>query len=174
VFPNNLSSSTTAGRRVLIATQGFALLGIVTPDFVVPNGFLPTDGGTLNYAGFDSVTLPPLPTDGTTAIKINRNPITAQMIPALATNFAGLSAPVTAVGPPAAIVPVAGVVESERIRFGVRTGLPERHAARRGLLVPAGRSLPVVSRHGAGDQQRVHRNARQVRRRPVRVMRLQW
>ena len=109
IFPNNLSSTTTAGRRVLIATQGFAALGIVTPDFVVPNGFLPTNGGTLNYAGFDTVNFDPLPTDGVTAIKINRNPTTAQMIPNLATNFAGQSASVTAVGPPAAIIPVAGV-----------------------------------------------------------------
>jgi serralysin len=39
-FPSNLPSATTAGRRVLIATAGFAALGLVTPDFVVPNGFL--------------------------------------------------------------------------------------------------------------------------------------
>jgi hypothetical protein len=103
IFPNNLSSTTTAGRRVLIATQGFAALGIVMPDFTVPNGFLPTNGGTLNYAGVDGVTFPSLPTDGTTAI--NRNGV---MIQNLATNFAGQSASVTA-GAPAAIIPVAGV-----------------------------------------------------------------
>ena len=99
-----MMASPTANKRVLIATQGFASLGIVTPDFVVPNGFLPTNGGTLNYAGVDSVTFPSLPTDGTTAI--NRNGV---MIQNLATNFAGQSASVTAVGPPAAIIPVAGV-----------------------------------------------------------------
>src|SRR5438552_1933446 len=49
IFPNNLPSSQTAGKRVLIGTQGFAALGIITPDYTVPNGFLPTDGGTLNY-----------------------------------------------------------------------------------------------------------------------------
>jgi len=103
-FPNNLASTNTAGRRVLIATQGFAALGIVTPDFTVPNGFLPTNGGTLNYAGVDSVMFASLPTDGTTAI--NRN---GGMIQNLATNFAGQSASVTAAGPPPVIVPVAGV-----------------------------------------------------------------
>src|SRR4030095_3801656 len=36
VFPNNLPSSMTANRRVLIATQGFAALGIVTPDYTIP------------------------------------------------------------------------------------------------------------------------------------------
>jgi hypothetical protein len=103
-FPSNLPSSATAGKRVLVATQGFAALGIVTPDFVVPNGFLPIAGGTVSYAGVDSVTFPSLPTDGVTAI--NRN---GTMVQNLATNFAGQSASVTAAPPPPAnIVPVAG------------------------------------------------------------------
>jgi len=104
LFPKNLPSRLTAGRRVLVATQGFAALGIVTPDYVIPNGFLPTDGGTLTYAGVDTVNFASLPADGTTAI--TRNGTTIQN---LATNFAGDSASVAAVGPPAAIVPVAGV-----------------------------------------------------------------
>ncbi len=104
IFPTNLPSSNTAGRRVLVATDGFAALGIVTPDYKIPNGFLPTDGGTLNYAGVDTVTFASLPTDGTTAI--TRNGTTIQN---LATNFAGQSASVTAAGPPAAIIPLAGV-----------------------------------------------------------------
>src|SRR5262244_1349011 len=48
-FPANLPSNRTSGKRVLIATQGFAALGLMMPDYVVPNGFLGTDGGTLNY-----------------------------------------------------------------------------------------------------------------------------
>ncbi len=68
VFPGNLTSSATAGRRVLIATPGFAALGLVTPDYTIPNGFLATDGGTLNYAGVDSVTYTALPTDGVNAL----------------------------------------------------------------------------------------------------------
>ena len=83
-FPNNLPSSSTHNRRVLIATQGFAALGIVTPDYVVPNGFLPTGSGTLNYADADTFSYAALPTDGATAI--NRN---GQQIPNVATNFAG-------------------------------------------------------------------------------------
>ena len=103
-FPSNLPSSATAGKRVLVASQGFAALGIVTPDYTMQNNFLPTNGGTVNYAGVDSVTFPSLPTDGVTAI--NR---AGQPIQNLATNFAGQTASVTAVGPPAAIIPVAGV-----------------------------------------------------------------
>ena len=105
-FPSNLPSGATANKRVLVATQGFAALGIVTPDFTVPNGFLPITGGTLNYAGVDSVNFGALPTDGVTAI--NRN---GQPSPNLATNFAGQTGSVTAAAPPpaATIIPVAGV-----------------------------------------------------------------
>jgi hypothetical protein len=66
VFPNNLpGDSAGADRHFLVATQGFANLGIVTPDFIVPNGFLTLPGGTINYAaGTDVVTYASLPTDG--------------------------------------------------------------------------------------------------------------
>ena len=89
-FPNNLPSN-TGGHRVLIATTGFAALGLVTPDYVIPNGFLATDGGTLNYAGVDQVTYTSLPTNGISAIDRN-----GMVIPNVATNFAGLSASITA------------------------------------------------------------------------------
>ncbi len=81
------TSSPTANKRVLVATLGFEALGIVAPDYVIPNGFLPTDGGTVNYAGVDQVTYAALPTDGTNSI--NRNGVAMQN---LATNFAGKSA----------------------------------------------------------------------------------
>jgi hypothetical protein len=88
-FPSNLPSSATARRRVLVATEGFAALGIITPNYVIPNGFLATDGGTINYAGVDSITYITLPTDGVHAI--NRS---GETIPNVATNFAGASASV--------------------------------------------------------------------------------
>ena len=53
-FPSNLPGD-SAGHRVLIATSGFAALGIVTPDFVVPNGFVPLTNGTVNYAGVSQI-----------------------------------------------------------------------------------------------------------------------
>jgi len=104
-FPNDLANGQTANKRVLVATQGFAALGIVTPDYTMPNGFLPIGGGTLNYANVDSVTFGPLPTDGVHAI--NRG---GTMIQNLATNFSGQSASVAAAAPPPAnIIPVGGV-----------------------------------------------------------------
>ena len=66
-FPNNLPSN-TASRRVLVATPGFAALGLVAPDFTMPAGFLPAGGGTVSYAGVSQVTFAALPTDGSNAL----------------------------------------------------------------------------------------------------------
>ena len=90
-FPSNLPSSDTGGRSVLVATAGFAALGLVTPDFIIPNGFLPVGGGTLNYAGVDQIAFGALPTDGATAIDRS-----GAHVPATPKNFAGQSATLTA------------------------------------------------------------------------------
>jgi hypothetical protein len=107
-FPTNLPGgmqgpygegpSPTAFARVLIATQGFAQLGLVTPDYVIPNGFIPLANGTINYAGVDQVSYTALPTDGASAV--NRSGMTLQN---LATNFAGQSGSVTAAPPQVAV-----------------------------------------------------------------------
>ena len=99
VFRNNLpgvmcgyygcGGGGTANTRVLIASQGFAALHLVTPDFIMPNGFIATDGATLNYAGVDFVTFASLPTDGVHALDRN-----GAVVPNVATNFAGQSASV--------------------------------------------------------------------------------
>jgi hypothetical protein len=96
-FDHSLPSTQTANRRVLIATPGFAALGIVTPDYVMPARFLPADGGTLDFRGLDAFAYAPLPVDGTSARL--RNGSDAGNV---ATNFAAASgsvpaAPVTAV-----------------------------------------------------------------------------
>ena len=101
VFPFNLpggacdsyygcSPSPTANRRVLIGTAGFAALNLVAPNYVIPNGFLPTAGGTLNYALVDQLTFASLPTDGVNALSRS-----GMVIPNLATNFDGYSASVS-------------------------------------------------------------------------------
>ena len=94
--------SPTANRRVLIATQGFAALGLVAPDYVIPNNFLPIGGGTINYAGFDSVTYPSLPTDGANALSRTGIPVANR-----AANFAGQTGSVAAAA--AQFAPVGGV-----------------------------------------------------------------
>jgi len=62
-FTTNLPSTETASRSVLIATPGFAALNLVTPDYMIPAGFIPVGGGTLNYSNVDQIALPALPTD---------------------------------------------------------------------------------------------------------------
>ena len=71
VFGTDLPSKSTANKRVLVATPGFAALGIVTPDYVMPANFLPINGGTVSYAaGVHQVTYPSLPTDGVNALSV--------------------------------------------------------------------------------------------------------
>jgi len=95
-FLSNLPSSATASRSVLIATAGFAALNLVAPDYTVPNGFIPRDGGKIDYAsGTDEVTFTALPSDGATAINRNGQPIAATP-----TNFAGATATLSSSAPP--------------------------------------------------------------------------
>jgi len=49
----------------LIATSGFAAsAGAVTPDYIIPNGFLFQGGGTINFFGLNSGGYSALPTNG--------------------------------------------------------------------------------------------------------------
>ena len=94
VFPNDLPSPNTANRYVLIATQGYVdaaatypQFASAMPDYVIPNQFLPTDGGTVNYAGVDSVSFGPLPIDGSLALF---TPVSGSYVDVnVARNFAG-------------------------------------------------------------------------------------
>ena len=112
VFPRDLPGGScgyyscmpgpTANSRVLIATQGFAALGIVTPDFVIPNGFLPLSNGTVRYAGVDQVSYTALPTDGVSALDLDQHGLTGSWYQAATTGqgvevevFPSLSAPGT-------------------------------------------------------------------------------
>lgn len=95
LFPGNLPSQRTAGTYVLVATQAFADLGLIVPDFILPPGFLPTgSAGTIDFAGVDAMTYMSLPTDGSTA-QYRTGPG-----PAIARNFAGDSVKVNAAAPP--------------------------------------------------------------------------
>ena len=80
----------TANRYVLIATDGFKALGLINPDYVIPDGFIPM-AGSLDYAGVDLVAYSLLPADGQSAIDRTGN-----VIPNVATNFHGASASVVA------------------------------------------------------------------------------
>jgi hypothetical protein len=83
-FVKNLPNTNTANKRVLIASSGFAALGLITPDYVFANGFVPFPAGTVDYAGVDQVTYTNLPTDGVNAL--NHSGV---IVRNLATNYAG-------------------------------------------------------------------------------------
>ena len=86
-FASNLPTQPGPDATVLIATQGFANLGIVTPNYIIPSGFLFSTGGTLVFAGgFDNITYAALPSDGTTSV--DRFGATATATPR---NLAGVS-----------------------------------------------------------------------------------
>ena len=94
-FPTDLPSNVTANKSVLIATPGFTALAGMTPDYTIPVPFLFPEGGTINYAGVDSVTYAALPTDGVTSV--DRNGVPAPNSPS---NFAGQSGALTPPAPP--------------------------------------------------------------------------
>ena len=137
-FQSDLPSSSTAGRFVLIATQGYVdvrnatpAAGLPAPDYVIPNRFLPTDGGSVNYASVDIMQYGALPSDGSTSLLRNGSAAAN-----LATNFAGASAsvpvvPVTSVefhNPTldhyfqSSLAPDIDALDSGRIAGWVRTG----------------------------------------------------
>lgn len=82
-FPNNLPGD-SANHHFLIGTQSFANLGVVSPDFIVPDGFLFLPSGSINYADVDMLTYPALPNDGVHSVDRMFNVMVASP-----TNFAG-------------------------------------------------------------------------------------
>ena len=76
-FPNDLPSSSTAHRHVTLVSTTFANCCMspaedapaVPIDYVLPNGFLPIDGGTLSFGGIDEWTFGPAPVDGYFALE---------------------------------------------------------------------------------------------------------
>jgi hypothetical protein len=87
VFPSNLPTCATSGKRILIATQSFAALGLVTPDYVIPDGFIQIPNGGITFADISNVTYTNLPSDGVHAINGS-----GAVVENVATNLAGRSA----------------------------------------------------------------------------------
>ncbi len=94
-FPSDLPGDTT-NKTFLIATQGFAALNLVTPDYVVPDGFLFATDATLDFARVDSISYASLPADPTQSL--GRNGSTGVNSPR---NFSGATATVIVAAPPA-------------------------------------------------------------------------
>lgn len=65
-IPGNLSSD-SANHDWLFGTAGIHAAGAPTPDYVLPNNFLFTGGGTISFFGSNSGSYTALPTDGSNA-----------------------------------------------------------------------------------------------------------
>ena len=81
-IPGDLPTAQTANRSVLLATAGYLQVPLnypefkaVIPDYILPNGFLPADGGTVNFAGVDELRYESLPHDGFSAVFRSGNSI---------------------------------------------------------------------------------------------------
>ena len=62
----------SAGRRFLVGSAGFAGHVVVAPDYVVPDGFLSTGAGTIDFAGgAHERNHPAMPTNGTLSLSRN-------------------------------------------------------------------------------------------------------
>ena len=129
-FPGNLASTATANHSVLVATQGFADLGLVVPDFIVPAQFLFTNGATVNFGGVSTVTYASLPTDGTHSLS--------------ATNTQGINSPTNFAGS-SGLVSAGGTVKSaDLLAYSWKA-----HTLLEGVSVPNGAVVPVTNASGA-------------------------
>jgi hypothetical protein len=96
-FPQGLPGD--SGRKTfLVGTEGFAALRLVTPDYIVPNGFFNAAGGSVDFAGVDIWNHPPLPTDGRRSLdRATGSPGVPSPF-----NFAGVTATIDLTAAPAA------------------------------------------------------------------------
>ena len=105
-FPTDLPSP-EINRLFLVATQGFADLGLVKPDYVIPNGFLFVPSGQIAIAG-NIVPYSGLPTDGVNALWFDADGGPDAILPARFENFAGVRGDFAS-GPPAPPAPAVWV-----------------------------------------------------------------
>ena len=137
-----------AYKSFLIGTQGFAALNLVQPDFVVPNGFLFTGNGMLNYAGVDFVSYASLPLDG--KMSLNRDGSASANTP---TNFLGLSASINPVSlnlNASQIRPVAGMPLQLSAFTAMRTATSIASFRQNGVTLSGCAAVPVLALPGAG------------------------
>lgn len=115
-FPGDLSGP-TANKFFLVGTAGLsAAPGGVTPDFVVPDGFLFNAGGTLDFGpGADVLTYAALPSGG--ILSMNRD------------GTSGVNSPTNFNGQTGSIVPLPGAAWLLGSGLIALLGLPRRKAA---------------------------------------------
>lgn len=102
--PNSNPSFFTANHHLLFGTSGIQAAGAPQPDFVIPfllpDGFLFQEGGTISFFGQNSGPYPALPTDGT----LSYDWTTGGTIVNSPTNFAGQTGTIAPVPEPTTLV----------------------------------------------------------------------
>jgi hypothetical protein len=90
-FNTDLPAGSTSNQWILIATPSATFSNGVTPDYnTLPPNSLTTGGGTLNYAGLDSLTYPAMPIDGVhSLVRVPGTPPTTMTAVNSATKFNG-------------------------------------------------------------------------------------
>ena len=102
-FPHDLPGD-SGGHTMLIGTQSFANLGVVVPDFIIPDNFFALGSGTITFGeGAANWNYNGLPADGTTSLNFDGS--TGRNSPK---NFAGQTGSVTVL-PTATSVNVQGL-----------------------------------------------------------------
>jgi PEP-CTERM motif-containing protein len=145
-FPRNLTGS-TANRRLLLATQGFAASpGAVAPDFILPDDFFAIGGDTLTLRSaaqlatvFDTLAFGPslgrtLPSDGFLSLQRvgSGASLRFEALPNTPTNFAGQTGALVPEPASAALVSLGlGMLAGLRARRRVRA---RSHGGRRGAF----------------------------------------
>lgn len=85
-FPEDLPTTTTNGKTMLLATIGFEAAYGISPDYIIPNGFLTTGPGDVFYN--DTLSWDSLPNDGVNSLqKINGQLVIQAATPK---NFSGM------------------------------------------------------------------------------------
>jgi hypothetical protein len=91
----------------LIATPAFTTATGVTPDYVIPAGFMNPAGGTVNFAGVSELAFGPFPSDPSQALQAD-----GSFAIATPTNFAGQVGVLSAIDP--GVVLIASVLPTSR------------------------------------------------------------
>jgi serralysin len=123
----NLPSSATTGTHVLLATAGFQAATGVTPDFVIPNGFLFASNGTVSWGSMtsgisdgstvDTVNYTSLPKNGHTSLNFDINLGDAQSNgEGSPTDFAGVTGALSFINGTASNDTTTGTTKSDLIQ----------------------------------------------------------
>ena len=162
VFPSALPSDATSYRHVIVGVAptvpwpglgdvptiyGFSgcCIARAHPDFVLPANFLPTDGGTIDFAGIDRITYAALPIDGMSALYADQRVAPAELPTASCPGVRPPACP-TQLRPTPTLVTAVEYHDAARDHYFITASSPDLDALDSGRLAGwqrTGESIPV-------------------------------